>query len=184
MSDPAYRLLDADEFLEIDFGPERKAELVNGLVRMMAGGTSAHARVQTNVLAYLRNRLRGTSCRPFGSDMAVRTGEHSVRYPDVSVICRDAGVQDSDKASSSAKVIVEVLSPSTADHDQRLKLPEYKSIIGLDTVVFLDPDTETVRVVQRLGPTAWKDEFFAYPVDVLLPSLDVIIPAAELFTRE
>lgn len=51
MTNPAYRLLDAEEFLEIDFGAERKAELDQGVIRMMAGGTRAHARVQANLLA-------------------------------------------------------------------------------------------------------------------------------------
>ncbi len=36
---PNYPLLTAEEFLEIDFG-ERKAELDNGVIRMMAGGTA------------------------------------------------------------------------------------------------------------------------------------------------
>jgi hypothetical protein len=54
MTNPAYRLLDAEEFFEIDFGAERKAELDHGVIRMMAGGgTRAHARVQANLLAWL-----------------------------------------------------------------------------------------------------------------------------------
>ena len=46
---PDYPLLTAKEFLEIDFG-ERKAELDNGVIRMMAGGTARHAEVQANLL--------------------------------------------------------------------------------------------------------------------------------------
>lgn len=39
-----YPLLTAEDFLEIDFG-ELKAELDNGVIHMMAGGTARHARV-------------------------------------------------------------------------------------------------------------------------------------------
>jgi hypothetical protein len=60
MTNPAYRLLDAEEFFEIDFGAERKAELDQGVIRMLAGGTRAHARVQANLLAWLRQALRGS----------------------------------------------------------------------------------------------------------------------------
>ena len=69
---PDYPLLTAEEFLEIDFG-ERKAELDNGVIRMMAGGTRRHARVQSNIVAALAARLRGTGCAPYGPDMGART---------------------------------------------------------------------------------------------------------------
>lgn len=59
-------LVTTEQFLRMDFGPDKKAELDHGVVRMMAGGTAAHARVQANVLALLRAALRGTGCRPYG----------------------------------------------------------------------------------------------------------------------
>ena len=79
-------MLTAKAFLEIDFG-EKKAELDNGVIRMMAGGTVRHAQVQGNIFGWLRQQLRGTGCRPYGSDMATATHDFSIRYPDVSVFC-------------------------------------------------------------------------------------------------
>ena len=43
-TEPSYPLLTAEQFLAIDFG-EQKAELDNGIIYMMAGGTARHARV-------------------------------------------------------------------------------------------------------------------------------------------
>jgi Uma2 family endonuclease len=85
---PDYPLLTAKAFLEIDFG-EKKAELDNGVIRMMAGGTVRHAQVQGNIFGWLRQQLRCTGCRPSGSEMATATATHhfSIRYPDVSVYC-------------------------------------------------------------------------------------------------
>jgi hypothetical protein len=79
--DPAYRLIDAEEFLDIDFDSDRKAELDGGVIRMMAGGTRAHARVQANLMRVLGNLLRGSGCRPYGSDMAIKTDAYSVQFP-------------------------------------------------------------------------------------------------------
>jgi Uma2 family endonuclease len=180
---PAYRLVDAEEFLEIDFGPNRKAELDDGLIRMMAGGTVAHARVQANVLAFLRTALRGTPCRPYGSDMALETGPRAVRYPDVTVVCNNTQ-PGSDRAVKEASVVFEVLSDATKDYDQTVKLREYQALPEMQTIVFLDPMAETVRLVQRLGPTAWRDEAFSKATDVALPSLKVVIPASELFAAD
>jgi Uma2 family endonuclease len=186
MMNPAYRLLDAEEFFEIDFGAERKAELDQGVIRMMAGGTRAHARVQANLLAWLRQALRGSGCRPYGSDMAIKTGKLSVRYPDVSVVCGDSEDPDDDnrKSFDHASAIFEILSPSTMEYDQTVKLREYQQVDTVATIVLLDPESEQVRVVQRLGPQSWRDDTSPGPADVALPSLGLTIPHAEIFSRD
>ncbi|MEN2785664.1 Uma2 family endonuclease [Sphingomonas qilianensis] len=69
---PDYPLLTAEEFLRFDFG-DRKAELDNGVIRMLAGGTRRHAEVQGTIFGWLWQHLRGSQCRPYGPDMATRT---------------------------------------------------------------------------------------------------------------
>lgn len=179
-------LLKAADFLEIDFGPDRKAELDRGFIRMMAGGTRAHARIQANFVAALRTLLRGSGCRPYGSDMAVLVDEYSVRYPDVSVICGDPAspADDKKKAFDAPVVIVEILSPSTSAYDQDVKLKEYQSIASVDTIIFADPDIERCRIVQRIGPHGWRDERFDDPINVVLPALKITLPHAEIFARD
>lgn len=175
------RLLTAEEFSGIDFGPELKAELDNGVIRMMAGGTRDHARVQANILIALGQRLRGSGCRPYGSDMALRTHDMSVRYPDLTVDCGQGGDGD-DTYLSAPRVIVEVLSPSTRDHDLRIKKEEYRAIASVDTIVFVDPSEEWVIVSQRTA-AGWVDTFPARS-DVALPSLGLTIPHTEIFARD
>ncbi|HEX8413146.1 MAG TPA: Uma2 family endonuclease, partial [Sphingomicrobium sp.] len=85
--DPAYRPITADEFLQMDFGTDKKFELDNGVIYMMTGGTEPHAWVQGAIHTWLRQRLRGSPCRPYGSEMAVRISETDVRYPDISIYC-------------------------------------------------------------------------------------------------
>ncbi len=185
MTNPAYRLIDAEEFFEIDFGAERKAELDQGVIRMMAGGTRAHARVQANVLAWLRQALRGSGCRPYRSDMAIKTGKLSVRTPDVSVVCGDsAQAEDGRVHFDHAAAIFEIVSPSTVEYDQTVKLREYQQIDAVQTIVLLDPESERVRIVQRLGPQSWRDDTLPGAADVALPSLGVTIPHGEIFSRE
>jgi Uma2 family endonuclease len=182
-SHPEYPLLTADEFLEIEFG-EHKAELDNGVIHMMAGGTGRHARIQLNILVALSVKLRGTGCTPYNSDMATRTHDLSIRYPDVTVFCgRDGPENDELKAFNDPRVLFEVLSGGTARTDLRIKLPEYKALPSVDTIVFIDIATTRVRVVQRTGPMGWNDVEYAEPVDVALPSLGVSLTHAEIFAR-
>ena len=180
---PDYPLLTAREFLEIDFG-EKKAELDNGVIRMMAGGTARHAEVAGNIFAWLHRHLRGSGCRPYGSDMATRTHDLSIRYPDVSVFCRSGGSDDDRmRAFADPRVLFEVLSAGTARTDLKIKLPEYKALPSLDTIVFVDITTERVRVVQRTGPNGWNEQGYDEPTDVALPSLNLVIPHDEIFAR-
>ncbi|MEH3157768.1 MAG: Uma2 family endonuclease [Sphingomonas taxi] len=181
---PVYPLLAADDFLRMDFD-DKKAELDNGVIRMMAGGTARHARVQGNIFIALGIRLRGTGCTPYNFDMATRTHDLSVRYPDVSVFCnRDDPANDEAKAFDDPRILFEVLSGSTARTDLRVKLDEYKALDSVDTIVFVDIASERLHVVQRIGPHGWQDESHDEPVELSLPSLRITIPHDEIFARD
>ena len=184
--DPLYKKITVDEFLAIDFGTDRKFELVDGVIRMMTGGTPAHSRVATNILVFLAGELRGTGCRAYNSDMGVRVNDTDLRYPDVSVFCGNPATREREeqRVFNDPQVIFEVLSGSTAKVDQGAKLAEYRELLSVDTIVFADPENELTRVVQRLGPTTWRDDMFAQPHDVVLPSLNLTIPHTEIFARD
>lgn len=181
-TEPSERLLTAQEFLQIDFGADLKAELDDGSIRMMAGGTREHARVQANVLAYLRGALRGSGCRPYGSDMAVQTHERGVRYPDVTVDCGTGTDADSDKVLRDPRIIIEILSPSTRDIDLRVKRAEYRELPSVAAIIFIDPHAESSSISRRLEG-AWVETLFAQ-ADIDLPALDLSIPHDEMFARD
>ena len=48
-NDPAYRKVEVHEFLAMDLG-DAKAELVDGTILMMAGGSPKHAAVAANII--------------------------------------------------------------------------------------------------------------------------------------
>jgi Uma2 family endonuclease len=176
------RLLTVEEFLQIDFGPELKAELEDGYIRMMAGGSRAHARVQMNLYRFLGSALRGSGCRPYGSDMGVRTKELALRYPDVSVDCGQPTDEPTDQVLGNPRVLIEVLSPSTRDYDLRTKKAEYREMASVDTIAFIDPEDETLSVSQRIAG-GWTDSVFA-AADLALPALRLVVPHAEIFAAD
>jgi Uma2 family endonuclease len=117
--------------------------------------------------------------------MAVKISETQLRYPDISIYC-DAPSRDalrSEKALTEPTVVIEVLSPSTASNDQGTKLAEYKSIPSVRTVAFVDPDAELSRTVERLED-GWLDHLFSGTRGIVIPTLDLTIPHAEVFTRD
>jgi Uma2 family endonuclease len=184
-NNPAYRTVSVREFLDMELG-DAKAELVDGVIFMMSGGSATHAAIAANLIAALMPRLRGTGCRPYGSDLAVRTGEASIRFPDVSIYCNAKPPADDPKAKllGDPRVIFEVLSPSTASNDQITKLNEYQTLSGVDAIVFVDPDNERLRIVQRMENGEWRDQWQASGTDLFLPSLDIMVPRGEIFASD
>lgn len=189
MATSAKRLLTADEFLAIEWeDSDIKAELDNGVIRvirMMAGGSLAHSRVQGNVFAALFTRLRGSGCRPHGPDMGIRTHDLSIRYPDVSVICGPATPDDGMiKERSDPKLVVEVLSPTTRRSDEQSKLPEYQAMPALEAILYIDPDAETLRLLTRTDARGWMDENIDKQADIAIPSLGLTLPRSEIFLND
>ena len=183
--DPAYSKITADEFLSMDFGTDRKFELADGVIVMMTGGTEPHSWVKGNIMTWLRTHLRGSRCRPYDADMAVRISDTEVRYPDASIYC-DQPPRDelrSAKALSEPTVLVEVLSPSTASLDQGSKLSEYKRIASIRTIAFVDPENELCRTVERLED-GWLDHLFSGTRGIEVPALGFTIPHADVFARD
>ena len=178
-------LITADEFLKIDWGTDKKAELVDGVIHMMTGGSRSHARVQANLVRHLGNALEGSSCRPFGSDMALRMNAMNLRYPDVSIYCGDtfAPEFDNELEGSDPKVVIEILSPSTSRRDMGEKLEEYRQIASIDAIVFVEPVAELLRIVRRTGPHAWTDAGLSGEIDLALPTLNVAIGRDLIFAR-
>jgi Uma2 family endonuclease len=180
-----YRIT-VEQFLAIEWDdPDAKAELDNGVIHMMAGGSAAHSRVQGNVFAALFAKLRGSGCRPYGSDMGVRTHDLALRYPDVSVFCgRDGPDNDQLQAFDDPKLVVEILSPSTRRRDVERKLPEYRALPGLRHILYIDPETETVNLFTRTGPRAWNEAEFSDSEQVELAEFGLTLLWSDIFGRE
>ncbi len=179
---PIYPAVTADEFLAMDFG-ERKAELDNGVIRMLDGCTARHAAINGNILFALVTRLRQSGLTAFGSNFAIRTHDLSIRFPDVAVHPVRGPEHDNDKSADDPRVIFEVLSGSTSRTDLTTKLIEYKALPSVDAIVFVDIASERLRVVLRPEPDVWHEVAYREPVDLLLPSLGVTVPHDEIFAR-
>lgn len=173
-----------DEFLAMDFG-DKKVELVDGVIVAMTGGSRAHFRVQRNLIRFLGQTLRGGGCGVY-AEFGLRLKDDTLRYPDVAVECGrpDSLENDEDLTLKAPVVLVEILSPSTRSQDEGVKLNRYAEIESVDTIVLIDPNAETVRIVQRLGPTSWRNELFPQATDVPLPAIGVTIPKEEIFARD
>ncbi|MDO9569641.1 MAG: Uma2 family endonuclease [Hydrogenophaga sp.] len=150
--------LTAAEYLEWEATQETRSEFINGQVYAMAGGTLAHNAATLATGASLRQHLKGGPCRAFVSDVRVRVqASNSFFYPDVVVACQPTELADPQSmALAEPKVIVEVLSPSTAAFDRGGKFAHYRLLDSLQEYVLIDPDTAQVDVFRRNAANRWE----------------------------
>jgi len=143
--------MDPSSFLSWVEGREGRYELVNGEVRMMTGGSFAHAAIATRMSAALINSLDPAAFNVTTADFGVIIGEH-VRYPDI-VVDR-IGAHGRDLSAKNPVVIVEVLSPSSVYLDMHEKAAEYQSLPSLEAYIVASQDEPRLWVWQR-GPNGW-----------------------------
>lgn len=168
------------EFLEWEERQPRKYELLDGLVKMMPGGTQRHNTIAGNIYVALREKLRGKPCRPHNSGAKFVAPEGQSFYPDVTVDC---GPYDADATASGLPTIVfEVLSPSTRNDDLKIKLPAYQATASLKQIVFVEPERVHVMLWTRNADGAWEEDQRVHPDSAFpLAGLDAELPLSVIY---
>jgi Uma2 family endonuclease len=111
--------------------------------------------------------------------LAVRSDD-AVFYPDVLVTCHPGDLK-ADLAMEHPKVIIEVLSDSTAAYDRGGKFTHYRQIDSLEEYVLIDPDTRTVEVFRRIETGDWLLAASESSQGLILKSLDFRASLNEVF---
>jgi len=152
---------DADAYLAWEADQADKSEYVAGEVFAMAGARRTHATVALNIGSALRTHLRGSTCLPFISDMKLRVASaDAFYYPDVMVTC-DARDRRADLFIEHPKLIIEVLSDSTAAYDRGGKFSGYRQIAELQEYVLVDVEARRVEVFRRQANNVWLFQDYA-----------------------
>ena len=146
----------AEEFLAWDATQTIKHEFVSGEVFAMAGGEDRNYTVTGNLYIALRQHLRGSPCRVYGSDVKLQVeAADCFFYPDLMVTC-----SATDAASRLIKrepaLVVEVLSPSTAAYDRGDKFASYRMLPSLREYLLIDVASQRCDLFRkREGDGLW-----------------------------
>ncbi len=162
--------------------PERH-EFLDGDVFAMAGAEDRHITVGGNLYIALRQHLSGSPCRTYMSDMRLHVADaNSYFYPDVLVSCSALDAASS-MVKTEPKLIIEVLSPSTAAYDRGLKFSYYRSLPSLEEYVLIDLATRTTDSYRKGADGFWVLHPFAKGDTVTLASVALDITPAQLFAE-
>lgn len=139
---PQSKLYTIEEYLAFEVKSEVRHEYENGLILEMSGGTINHGVISDNVYNAFRQRIRknGSDCKTYSDNIKIRIETlNQFVYPDAMVIC--GGIERSDKDPESVtnpKVIIEVLSKSTAGYDRGDKFHKYRQLDAFQEYILID----------------------------------------------
>ena len=129
-----------EEYLATEREAAFKSEYYQGEVFALAGAGNNHNIITANLIISLGISFKGKNCRVYPSDMRLHIPLNGLyTYPDVLAICGEKQFLDEKKDTMlNPFLIVEVLSPSTADYDRGTKFMLYRSIPGLQHYLLVD----------------------------------------------
>jgi len=183
IANPQARGFTPDEYLAWEREQPIRHEYIDGAVYAMTGGTLPHNAIAVNLISILRGRLRGTQCRVYTADAKVRvSAQGPYFYPDVVVTC-DERDRRATELLQYPKLIIEVLSPSTAGFDRGDKFKFYRRIPTLEEYVLIDSEKVGIDCYRKTSGGKW--ELTAYPEDagdiLELASLNFQCPLALVY---
>ena len=176
-TNPNRVLMSVEEYLELDRNSlDTRYEFIDGVVTMLAGGTTKHSRICVNMVSQLHTALRGKPCQVFNSDLRVSISRTRYVYPDASVSCDPHDLEEEGDIIYYPRVIIEVLSPSTEASDRGKKFSYYRSCPTIQEYVLISTQEQAVDVYRRASDNLWTLHPFGPDEAVTLISINVNIP--------
>ena len=173
----------AEAYLAIDRAAEWKSEFHDGEMFPMEAISLSHSRILDNLIFALRPRLRANGCEGLPGPLRVRASVSKYVYPDYQIVCGKAELTDEQADTvANPKVVIEILSPSTADYDHGGKFELYRQLLSVEEYVLISQSEPKVEVFTKQTDRNWSLTI-SYGPDhrVRLESVGIEFPLADLY---
>lgn len=174
--------ISVEEYLAADRVAELRSEYHDGEVFPVVAASWPHSLLVANLAGLVTAQLRGNQCRAAIAPRVRATARNYV-YPDLAAVCGQPHLLDVHAdILLNPQVVVEVLSPSTADFDYGGKFALYQTLTSLQEYVLVSQDAYLVEVYRRVAESQWMLSSYA-GVDAVVPveCLGIRLPLTELY---
>lgn len=173
-----------EEYLALEEKSEVRHEFYNGEIYAMAGGTVNHNRLTRRVSNLLENQSSLKNCGVFSENLKVEVirGMY-MPYPDVVVTCHPFDQRPDQTIIRQPRLLVEVLSKSTASHDRGFKWQRYRKMPSLWYYMLVDQYKTTVELFGRIEETdEWINTIYERMEDIIvLPRLNAELSVQAIY---
>lgn len=184
---PKRKYIAPEEYLALEREALEKHEYFDGEIFEMAGTSEEHASISSNINASLHFQLKKRPCKSYQSDLRVHipvTGLYT--YPDVVVVCGKPQLLDDAYLDTllNPDLIIEVLSPSTADYDKGTKFDHYRTIESLKEYVLVWQDKKRVARYTKQPDGGWTlNDFIGEDAEIPLSSIDCRLSIEDIYDK-
>ncbi|WP_316802803.1 Uma2 family endonuclease [Pedobacter nototheniae] len=174
------------EYLEKENSSAEKHEYFQGDIFAMAGASEAHNEIFSNLFIEIGIKLKGKSCRPFGSDKRMEIPENTLfTYPDISIYCDEMAQHTTDENTAiRPSIIIEILSASTKTYDRGNKFKLYRDIPSLKEYILVDSESISVEAFYINEKRNWELKEYKNINEALqFTSLGFEIPLSDIYNK-
>ena len=178
MAETAEKLMTLAEFLEWDDGSDTRYELVRGKVVAMAPPSAKHSVIASKIGGALEAGLR----RPcyVGMNAGVVRPDRDDTFYEADMVVSCTPLEADMSTIPQPTVVIEVLSPTTAEHDRGGKLYDYRRIASVQEITLVATEQRHVEVWRRRG-AKWEVEDLIGDAALELEAVGVGIPFAAIY---
>ena len=170
VANPFY--ISPEDYLEGERVSPIKHEYRRGQVYAMVGAKKPHAIIAGNTARLLGNHLDDSPCIVMSSDIKVRLETADCYYyPDVVVTCHPEDLVGDEDYIHYPKLVIEVLSKSTAKFDKGEKFSDYQTCPDLEEYVLVSQTEPSIEVRSRINNT-WQTSTYRSGQLIKLHSID------------
>lgn len=184
---PKKEYISEEEYLEFERTASERHEYFNGEIFDMAGASEEHVNISSNINASLHFQLKKRPCKSYQSDLRVylpKTGLYT--YPDILVVCgKPEFLPDAHLDTLVNPVlIIEVLSPSTADYDKGAKFDHYRTIESLREYILIWQDKKRIARYTKRDDGSWVlNDFIGEEAEIELTSIECRLTMEDIYEK-
>ncbi|MBC7922037.1 MAG: Uma2 family endonuclease [Ferruginibacter sp.] len=180
----ATKTMTAGEYLAWEANQETRYEFFYGEAIAVPGSKKKHNKIIGNCYRQLADAVLQKGGEIYTEDIKLRVDRENVyTYPDVMVTCEPEDEQE-EYFVNSPRLIIEVLSDSTAAKDRSDKLIYYRRLPELQNYLMVWQDQRRVEHYARNAEGHWLYEVYENPADaVLIADFGVSLGLSAIYNR-
>jgi Uma2 family endonuclease len=178
------KFISPEEYLELENSSFEKHEYYKGEIFAMSGTTVPHNIIAVNLLAPIKQHLKGKKCRPFHSDLRIHIEKNTLfTYPDISIVCGNVETKDNDNLNvTNPLVIIEILSRSTRNYDRGDKFKLYRDIGSLREYILVDFESINIEAFRINEHDHWElEEYSKVNTSLVIPAIQFSMSLCNIY---
>lgn len=176
-----------EDYLTMEEVSPVKHEYFDGEIFQMAGASDEHNTIAMNIAAELHQQLKKRPCKVYQNDMRLYVEKEGIyTYPDVMVVCGQPEIKKYKNLDNilNPVLIVEVLSPSTADYDRGAKFEQYRTIESFKEYLLVSQDAKQMTRYTKQTNGSWiLMDFIGERTEIELASIECSLTLEDVYDK-